>query len=179
MQKGAAERCEKAPAIRWKHCVLHFAGAPAAFLYQEYTRESGFTFHMNASVNFHRQLLKLLNAYTEISPYREVQVSTLLTSLLLSIITTSDAYRHAQQAMPGQIKDIVYRLPLSSELLMRITFTDCSKSTSAFRHTSTARADEKNARDRLWPHALFIFSIPIHAPEQNSAERREDRGHII
>jgi hypothetical protein len=49
----------------WKHCVLHFAGAPAAFLYQEYTRESGFTFHMNASVNFHRQLLKLLNAYTE------------------------------------------------------------------------------------------------------------------
>ena len=92
----------------WKHCVLHFAGAPAAFLYQEYTRESGFTFHMNASVNFHRQLLKLLNAYTEISPYREVQVSTLLTSLLLSIITTSDAYRHAQQAMPGQIKDIVY-----------------------------------------------------------------------
>ena len=134
---------------------------------------------MNASVNFHRQLLKLLNAYTEISPYREVQVSTLLTSLLLSIITTSDAYRHAQQAMPGQIKDIVYRLPLSSELLMRITFTDCSKSTSAFRHTSTARADEKNARDRLWPHALFIFSIPIHAPEQNSAERREDRGHII
>ena len=91
----------------WNHCVLHFSGFPAEHLYHEFAQEGGYIFPMSPSVDFHKKLLRLLAAYTEISPYREIQVSTLLTDLLLSIIKSSDVYQHDRETMPKEVGDIV------------------------------------------------------------------------
>lgn len=90
----------------WKHGVLHFNGIPAEPLYKDFTKQNRLFFHLDSRVDFQMEVEKLLRAYTAISPYREYQVSALLTNLLLDIMTSSEAYQRAQQNMPDQIKDI-------------------------------------------------------------------------
>jgi YesN/AraC family two-component response regulator len=58
-------------------------------------------------VELHKKLNRLLKEYTQISPYREYQVSAYLTQLPLDIVTTSDSYRQAQEKMPPQLRDII------------------------------------------------------------------------
>ncbi len=91
----------------WEHCILHFFGLPAQNLYEDFTRDNGFVFRPKTAVELHKKLNRLLKEYTQISPYREYQVNAYLTELLLDIITASDAYRHAQDKMPPQLRDII------------------------------------------------------------------------
>lgn len=90
----------------WKHSVLHFHGTPAEPLYRDFTGQNGFCFHLDSGIDFHLAVVRLLRAHTTINPYREYQVSALMTNLLLAIMTSSEAYQHAQQSMPYQIKDV-------------------------------------------------------------------------
>lgn len=94
----------------WRHGVLHFQGAAAEPLYHSFLEQNGASVHLDSAVDCQRQLEKLLKAHTAINPYREYQVSAILTSLLLSILTENAAYRNAQESMPDQIRDVVYYL---------------------------------------------------------------------
>ncbi len=91
----------------WEHCMLHFSGIPATRLYEDFTSANGFVFRPKKAVELHKKLNRLLKEYTQISPYREYQVNALLTELLLDIVTASDAYRHAQEKIPPQLRDII------------------------------------------------------------------------
>ncbi len=91
----------------WEHCILHFSGVPAQRLYEDFTSGIGFVFRPKAAVELYKKLNRLLKEYTEINPYREYQVNAHLTELLLDFMTTSDAWQHAQEKMPPQLRDII------------------------------------------------------------------------
>lgn len=100
-------RTKKAP---WKHGVLHMQGVPVEFLYQEFLRQGSICLHLEEEAEFQRRLERVLRAYSAISPIRELQVSSMLTELLLGILMSSEAYRRAQQTMPEQIRVIAHYL---------------------------------------------------------------------
>lgn len=52
----------------WKHGVLYFYGIPAEALYKDFTKQNGFFFHLDSSVDFQLEGEKLLRAYTSINP---------------------------------------------------------------------------------------------------------------
>ncbi len=98
----------------WKHSVLHFDGVSALPLFRSFQEQNGACLHLDPDGDFQRQLEKLLRAQTAIQPYREYQVSALLTNLLLYVLTSSESYRRSQQNMPDQIRDIAYYLNRNS-----------------------------------------------------------------
>ncbi|MBR3403946.1 MAG: helix-turn-helix transcriptional regulator [Firmicutes bacterium] len=100
-------RTLKAP---WKHSVLHFNGVSAAPLFHSFAEQNDVCLHLDAGAEYQRQLERLLRSLTTIHPYREYQVSALLTNLLLFVLTSSDSYKRAQQNMPDQIREIAYYL---------------------------------------------------------------------
>ncbi|MBQ8075252.1 MAG: helix-turn-helix transcriptional regulator [Oscillospiraceae bacterium] len=91
----------------WKHCVIHFYGKDAEYLYNLYSRNNTPIFHH--SIDGHLQdLLERAAHYFQIpSPYRDIDVSNSLENIVLYLIRSTPDYRFTGAGVPESIHTLI------------------------------------------------------------------------
>ena len=114
----------------WKHCEIHFSGAPASYIYEQFS--AGNIVHFEVTENtFHPELEKLVSLHEKILPYRELQISHQLEHILLTILCNSDSYLKTAQNIPENLYYLLayidkhYMQPLTLDYLAE--FSNISK----------------------------------------------------
>lgn len=70
----------------WEHFILHYSGHTADWLYEQSIVSGSPIFHFDIGGQFQNDLEHLLLCYQTPNPYREYEVSTLLSNLIMDII---------------------------------------------------------------------------------------------
>lgn len=90
---------------RWYHSDLHFYGARATYIYNEFRRNNIIKFSLSPNGTYQNQLENILYILTNVSNRRELKVSNLLESLLLSVLDASE--QQNQSSMPDKIRYLI------------------------------------------------------------------------
>ncbi len=91
----------------WKHCVLHFYGKNAGYLYSLYTRSSDILFKKTLNGHFQDLLEGIAQCSYNTSEFRDIEVSNGLENLILYLIRTTDKYRMLGAEIPKSLHMIV------------------------------------------------------------------------
>lgn len=114
----------------WKHCELHFSGAPAAYIYEQFSSDNIVCFEEQEQT-FQPALEKLVSLHENLLPYRELQISHQLEHILLMILCHSEAYLRNAQKIPENLHylttyiDHNYMQPLTLDFMAE--FSNISK----------------------------------------------------
>lgn len=114
----------------WNHVEIHFSGAPANYIYEQFASGGIVRFEQPADF-FHPELEKLLELHESILPYQELQISHQLEHLLLAILLHSDSYLRTVQKVPEDLRYLLtyiehnFMQPLSLDFMAE--FSNISK----------------------------------------------------
>nr|MCR5101610.1 AraC family transcriptional regulator [Butyrivibrio sp.] len=92
----------------WYHSDLHISGNIIHDIYKEFLPKHGFCFHLNSWSEYQSHLEGLLKAYISAGPYRELQISSKINSLLIYLLTQTPTYSMIHEAMPDQLKYLIH-----------------------------------------------------------------------
>ena len=70
----------------WKHAILHYTGHTSDWLYKQFTDDGTPIFLHKGNHSFQSNIENLLLCYQKVSPYREYEVSMILSTLLMDLI---------------------------------------------------------------------------------------------
>ncbi len=91
---------------RWTHCVLHFYGKNAGYLYSLYNRGS-ILFRKTLNGHFQKYLENIALCSYNTSEFRDIEVSNSLENLILYLIRTTDNYRMMGSDIPKSLRAVV------------------------------------------------------------------------
>lgn len=92
---------------KWVHSDLHFKGAPMMPLYEEFLSSSSPVFTEPVTGTYQNYLEKLAALLSVFSPYRELQLSNLLSNIVTHILVASAEHPEGERAMPLNLKYLV------------------------------------------------------------------------
>ena len=91
----------------WKHCVLHFYGRNAEYLYNLYARSGSPFFHHSPDGHLQELLEKVAHYLHFPSPYRDMDVSNGLENIVMYLIRSTHDYRLTGSDIPEKIHMLV------------------------------------------------------------------------
>lgn len=91
----------------WKHCVLHFYGKNAEYLYNLYARSGSPFFHHSPDGHLQALLEKVAHYLHLPSPYRDMDVSNGLENIVMYLIRSTHDYRLTGSDIPEKIHMLI------------------------------------------------------------------------
>ncbi|MBO4292406.1 MAG: helix-turn-helix transcriptional regulator [Lachnospiraceae bacterium] len=87
----------------WKHCVLHFYGKNAEYLYNLYSRSGSPFFHHSPDGHLQELLERVAHYLHRPSPYRDMDVSNSLENVVMYLIRSTHDYRFTGSDIPERL----------------------------------------------------------------------------
>lgn len=97
----------KTAGSKWIHSDLHFRGKPMGSVYEEYCSINGPAFREPVTGKYQNMLEKLAVLLSVFSPYREFQISNLLSNIVTHILVSTSENAREGQSVPQNLRYLI------------------------------------------------------------------------